>query len=117
MAIAQPAALSVRGTVVNDVHSRLNRTRVAAIARPTSLASLRRTVMRARDAGGHLSIAGGRHAMGGQQFAGGATLVDASGLARVLHFDEDTGLLEAEAGIQWPQVVRFLHERQPADDA
>ena len=117
MAFGRTTTAADRGTVVNDVHSRLNQTPVDRIVRRTSLSDLRRTVLRARDAGNHLSIAGGRHAMGGQQFAAGATLVDASGLDRVLSFDENAGLLEVEAGIQWPKLLAFLHERQPADCA
>ena len=119
MTVGRVTDAADRGAAVNDVHSRLNRTRVAGVARPTSPAALRETIVAARHAGAHLSIAGGRHAMGGQQFAAGATLVDASGLDRVLHFDEGAGLLEVEAGIQWPKVIAFLHERQPVghDDA
>jgi FAD/FMN-containing dehydrogenase len=104
-------------SVVNDVHSQLNATRVAQIVRPRSLDDLSHTVTTTRDAGGHLSIAGGRHAMGGQQFASGATLVDTTGLDRVLRFDRAAGLIEVQAGIQWPALVRFLHARQPLDSA
>ncbi len=53
-----------------------------------------------------MAIAGGRHAMGGQQFLSGGTLLDMRGLNRVRHFDESRGLLEVEAGIQWPGVLR-----------
>src|SRR5688500_14232898 len=92
-------------SIVNDVHSQLNAMRVAQVVRPRSLDALAETVNNTRDAGGHLSIAGGRHAMGGQQFAAGATLVDASGLDRVLGFDRQTGTIDVEASIQWPAVV------------
>jgi len=97
-------------TIVNDVHSQLNATRVANVVRPASLDGLIDAVVAARDTGGHLSVAGGRHAMGGQQFAAGATLVDASRLDRVLAFDRGAGLVDVEAGIQWPRLVRFLHD-------
>ena len=57
---------------VNDVHSQLNRTRVGEIVRPESLAELRDLVRRAGREGHAISVAGGRHAMGGQQFAAGS---------------------------------------------
>ena len=103
------------GHVVNDVHSQLNPTTVARVARPTSLRALAATVCAARDAGVPLAVAGGRHAMGGQQFAAGATLVDASGLNHLRGFDREAGTLDVEAGVQWPQVVRFLHDHQHPD--
>ena len=54
--------------VVNDVHSQLNATRVASIVTPHTLDELQRAIVEAKAAGGSISIAGGRHAMGGQQF-------------------------------------------------
>jgi len=53
-----------------------------------------------------MAIAGGRHAMGGQQFLSGGTLLDMRGMNRVRRFDQERGLLEVEAGIQWPGVLR-----------
>jgi hypothetical protein len=44
--------------------------------------------------------------MGGQQFLTGGTLLDMRRLNRVRSFDEQRGLLEVEAGIQWPDVIR-----------
>ncbi len=44
--------------------------------------------------------------MGGQQFLSGGTLLDMRGMNRVRRFDEERGLLEVEAGIQWPGVLR-----------
>jgi FAD/FMN-containing dehydrogenase len=93
-----------RGEWVNDVHSALNRTWVAGVERPTTLAELRAAVRAARSRGHRLCVAGGRHAMGGQQFATGATLVDVRALDRVIGFDPASGLLEVEAGIQWPAL-------------
>ncbi len=96
------------GAWVNDVHSRLNRTRVARIERPGSVEALRGVLERARREGRGLCVAAGRHAMGGQQFGSDTVLVDASGLARVRAFDPEAGLVEAEAGIQWPALVDHL---------
>jgi len=63
-------------------------------------------VRRARDEGESLAIAGGRHAMGGQQFLSDGALLDMRQMSRVLGFDEDKGLLRVEAGITWPDVIR-----------
>jgi FAD/FMN-containing dehydrogenase len=46
--------------------------------------------------------------MGGQQFATDAPLLDTRELQRVLSFDPERGLIEVEAGIQWPRLVEHL---------
>jgi FAD/FMN-containing dehydrogenase len=91
---------------LNDVHSGLNPTCVSRKVEARTLDDVVRTVQRARDEARPLAIAGGRHAMGGQQFLSGGTLLDMRGMNRVRHFDEERGLLEVEAGIQWPSVLR-----------
>ncbi len=100
------------GTIVNDVHSALNATAVAAILRPASIAAVRETVLAARAQGSALAIAGGRHAMGGQQFGTGIDLLDMTGLVRVLDFDAERGEIEVEAGIMWPALIAWLHAAQ-----
>ena len=55
-----------------------------------------------------ISVAGGRHAMGGQQFGSGTWHLDTSPLSRVLDLDSERGLVTIEAGIQWPQLVNHL---------
>src|SRR5687767_14181025 len=55
-----------------------------------------------------VSIAGGRHAMGGQQFCSGGVVLDTRPLSRVLSIDEERGLVEVEGGIQWPALVDAL---------
>jgi FAD/FMN-containing dehydrogenase len=90
----------------NDVHSGLNATRVSRTAEAHTLDDVVRAVRRARKEERSLSIAGGRHAMGGQQFLSGGTLLDMRGMTRTRRFDEERGLLEVEAGIQWPGVLR-----------
>lgn len=97
---------------VNDIHSKLNRTRVADIVRPESTEALSALVRDARRTGSALSIAGGRHAMGGQQFGTGTTLVDTTAMTQVQDFDRDRGLVEVEAGIQWPALHAYLREAQ-----
>src|SRR6266566_8938503 len=91
---------------VNDVHSQLNRTRVRKITRPASAAELRRVVRENTE----ISIAGGKHAMGGQQFATNGTLIDTRAMNRILQLDHDAGVIEVEAGIQWPQLVDGLQQ-------
>lgn len=98
--------------VVNDIHSQLNATRVAGLARPSSVSELQRLIRAARADSLAISVAGGRHAMGGQQFATGALHVDMCRLARVLAFDRSRGLVTVEAGIQWPQLIDELLARQ-----
>ena len=59
-----------------------------------------------------MSIAGGRHAMGGQQFGEGTVLIDTRGLGRVLAFDPAAGLVTVEGGIQWPALLEHLERLQ-----
>ncbi|MGZ5431821.1 MAG: FAD-binding protein [Thermoanaerobaculia bacterium] len=90
------------GEWVNDIHSQLNRTWVAGVRRPASTEELQALIRSTR---GAVCTAGGRHAMGGQQFATDATLVDMNGMRRVLAFDRDRGIIDVEAGIQWPELI------------
>jgi FAD/FMN-containing dehydrogenase len=98
--------------IVNDVHSQLNETVVKAIEHPTSLEDLASVVKRANRNGEKLCIAGSRHAMGGQQFASEAVLIDTRGMSQVVDFDPDRGIVEVEAGIEWPELVNDLLNRQ-----
>lgn len=91
---------------VNDTHSGLNRTSVSRVFEPGTLEDVVRVVRRSRSEGQPLAVAGGRHAMGGQQFLSGGTLLDMRRLTRVRGFDDQGGLLEVEAGILWPDVIR-----------
>jgi FAD/FMN-containing dehydrogenase len=96
---------------VNDVHSRINATRVAGVVRPASLGEVRGVLRDVRAAGLAVSIAGGRHAMGGQQFGTDDVLIDTRGLNRVLSFDPQAGTVEAQAGVQWPELIDHLAAR------
>jgi len=111
-----PALTRRTGLYVNDVHSQLNRTRVSEILRPESVGELRDLVRRAGQHGDAISVAGGRHAMGGQQFATDSINVDVRGLARVLSFDRERGLLEVEAGIEWPELIHHYLDAQKDSD-
>jgi len=98
--------------IVNDVHSQLNPTSIAAIDTPRSVAELQESVARAARAGKRIAIAGGRHAMGGQQFATGALLLDTRRLNRVIALDRERGIVTVEGGIQWPGLTAFLEESE-----
>ena len=98
--------------VVNDVHARLNATRVRAVVDVRSVADARH-VIRTAGPDEAICIAGGRHAMGGQQFAEGGLLLDTRRFDRVIALDTERGVVEVESGIQWPALVRRLHELQP----
>lgn len=94
--------------IVNDIHSQLNPTPVAEIVPVDSLTAIQATIHRAAQQGQPVCVAGGRHAMGGQQFGTGTVLVDTSRLKRVLGFDPVAGLIEVEAGIHWPELIGYL---------
>jgi FAD/FMN-containing dehydrogenase len=97
--------------MVNDVHSQLNATRVKRIVRPETIDAVRDVVRSAT--GRPLAIAGGRHAMGGQQFASDADLLDLTGVDEIFAFDAEHGEVEAGAGIMWPALIDGLHAAQP----
>lgn len=107
-ALAQPA----RGIVVNDVHSRLNETQVRRIAKPRSAKEVLSIAAEARKEGRAISIAGGRHAMGGQQFGTDTILIDTGGMNRALAFDQKNGFLTVQAGIRWPALLDYLERSQ-----
>ena len=62
------------GTIVNDIHSQLNATRIRRLVDVDSMRALQAAVRGATAERAGICIAGGRHAMGGQQFATGTTL-------------------------------------------
>src|SRR6266567_4626748 len=91
---------------VNDVHSQLNRTRVRELLVPRTRDELAEIVRSASQKGLPISLSGCRHSMGGQQFATDSICIDTRSLDRVISFDQERGLIEAEAGIQWPELIR-----------
>ncbi|PYJ02066.1 MAG: hypothetical protein DMF00_02755, partial [Verrucomicrobia bacterium] len=90
---------------VNDVHSQLNRTRVRELLKPRTREELAEIVRSASRKGLPISVSGCRHSMGGQQFATDSICIDTRSLDRVISFDQEHGLIEAETGIQWPKLV------------
>jgi FAD/FMN-containing dehydrogenase len=91
--------------LVNDIHSQLNSTRVLEVLEPRSLEEVQAIVRAARRDRKPVSAAGGRHAMGGQQFGTDTLLIDIRKMNRVLHLDRSRGTLEVEAGIEWPDLI------------
>src|ERR1700732_2088540 len=101
--------------LVNDIHSQLNSTRVRGISQPRSLEDVQSIVRTARKHRKVISVAGGRHAMGGQQFGSDTLLIDIRRLNRVLHLDRQRGILEVESGIEWPELIDGYLELQNTD--
>lgn len=99
-------------STVNDIHSQMNETQMTEIITPRSVEEAQAAVKRARDTGKSLSIAGGRHAMGGQQFLSGGILLDTRSLNRIIALDPDQGVVTVEAGIMWSDLVPGLRELQ-----
>jgi FAD/FMN-containing dehydrogenase len=100
-----------RSILLNDVHSRLNPTQVASVAAPQSTDELAQLIRSAGRSGEAISVSGGRHAMGGQQFAAGARHLDMSRMDDVLAFDRERGVVRVEAGIGWPKLMAYLKEQ------
>jgi FAD/FMN-containing dehydrogenase len=100
------------GVDVNDVQSQLNATRVDRVVKPTSLDEVRTALKAAKRDGLGVCIAGGRHSMGGQQFGTGCVLLDMTSFNRVESLDSEKGIVEAEAGIEWPELIDWLHREQ-----
>lgn len=96
-------------TLLNDVHSRLNPTRVAQVLRPVSVAEVQAAVTFARREGLCITVGGSRHAMGGQQFGPDTLHLDMRALNGVVSHDASRGLLHMGAGADWQAVVRASH--------
>ena len=100
---------------VNDVHSQLNRTGVLELLRPRTRGELAEIVRSSSRKGLPISVSGCRHSMGGQQFATDSICIDTRELSGLISFDRERGLLEAEAGIQWPKLIRAYVDAQAGE--
>ncbi len=110
-ALTCDATMSTR-SVVNDVHSKLNPTLVHDVVAVDSTAAVQAAIRRGRAENLSLSVSGGRHAMGGQQFGTGTLSIDTRGMNRVIDLDRERGVVQVEAGIQWPQLINQLQQMQ-----
>jgi FAD/FMN-containing dehydrogenase len=106
---------SLESAEVNDVHSQLNPTRVFEILQPRSPEDVRDIIRTAQKDRRTISICGGRHAMGGQEFGTDTALIDVRKLNRILNLNRETGIIEVEAGIEWPQLIDGYLARQSGD--
>jgi FAD/FMN-containing dehydrogenase len=80
-----------------------------------ALAEIQSALASAGASGLPVSIAGGRHAMGGHQFCRDGIVLDTRKMNRVLDLDTENGIVEVEAGIQWPDLIAYLNSTQPDD--
>lgn len=115
-ALPSAATPALNGITVNDIHSQLNSALVQQIATPGSLDECRSIIRDTQQSGKAISVSGGRHSMGGQQFADGSILIDTRSLNRVLSFDRERGLIDVEAGIEWPELIQYLHQEQAGQE-
>jgi FAD/FMN-containing dehydrogenase len=100
------------GVEVNDVQSQLNATRVNRIIRPNSIDDIQAVLGVAKKEGRAVSVAGGRHAMGGQQFGRDTLLLDMKPFNRVVSFDRAQGHITVEGGTEWPELIDYLDREQ-----
>jgi FAD/FMN-containing dehydrogenase len=101
--------------LVNDIHSKLNPTEVDRIVTVDSESALRTAIVGARAAGRPVCVAGGRHSMGGQQLVSGGVLIDTRPMRKILNLDPARGVVEVEAGIEWPDLIQGLIAMQQGD--
>jgi FAD/FMN-containing dehydrogenase len=94
--------------LLNDSHSALNPTRIARLVTPHTVDDVVAAVQGAAADGLGVSISASRHAMGGQQFGTGTVHLDMRGMTRILDLDTDRGVVHAEAGIEWWELMDGL---------
>jgi FAD/FMN-containing dehydrogenase len=104
------------GVEVNDLQSQLNATRVHRIVRPTSVETIQVALRDAQREGRAVSMAGGRHAMGGQQFGRDTIFLDTKPFNRVINFDKIKGHIQVQAGIEWPELIDYLIREQEGQE-
>ncbi|MFN8523693.1 MAG: FAD-binding oxidoreductase [Chloroflexota bacterium] len=75
--------------------------------RPRTAPDLQRT-LRSLPRGSHVSLAGARHAMGGQQFGESAIHVDTMAMTEILSLDPERGIVDVQAGVTWPLLIQGL---------
>lgn len=97
---------------LNDAQSLLNPTTVNQVLQPSSEEAVCQAIHQAEKEGLAISVAGGRHAMGGQQFLTQGLHLDTTGLKRILALDPTNGHLTVQGGIMWPEIIRYLHDAQ-----
>jgi FAD binding domain len=99
---------------LTDIHGRLHVSRPALYRRATCVADVVDTLVHARRRGLAVAVAGGRHAMGGQQFLSDGCVLDMRGVNRIHALDRERGLITVGAGITWPELMRGYLRLQAA---
>ncbi|HIA72801.1 MAG TPA: FAD-binding oxidoreductase [Phycisphaerales bacterium] len=103
------------GILVNDAHAAMNETWVREIQKPETVEALQNNVRDAVLKNMNVSISGGRHALGTQQFATDSMLIDTTSLNKVIGLDPNNGLVKVEAGIRWPELMEVLRTWQQGE--
>lgn len=97
-------AVQAQAIVVNDVTG-MTPVEVAAVVQPESTQQVAELV---KKTSGSISIAGGKHSMGGQTAFDNAIQIDTSKLNHVIAFNPEKKLLTIEAGASWQQVQQLI---------
>ena len=108
--LAATPKLGGGGTRITD-WGRLQSASVRRIVRPRTEDELRQVVRDAARSGSRLAARGVGHGAGGQSFCDNAVVVDMTGLNRVLHLDEGTPSIRAQAGASWSVLTRVLEPK------
>ena len=103
--MSEAANVGAPGVVLDDVQSALNATRVHRVVRPAAVDDVVQAVRAAAAEGRAVSIAGSRHAMGGQQFGTDNVHLDMRGMAALRSLDAERGLVDVEAGMEWSELL------------
>lgn len=101
--------------ILNDVHSALNETAVKIVKHPQSIQDIIDAIVLAKKSDLSISISGGKHSMGGQEFGTDTIHLDMSAYNKIINLDKDKGIVELESGIQWPELINWLVEKQKND--
>lgn len=110
---SQPGAdIKREDVVLNDIHSQLNSTEHIAVVVPKSVDEIQNAIREAKAKKQFISISGGKHSMGGQQFGSGTINLNMSSFNKVISLDSEKGIVEVESGIQWPELVTWLSNNQ-----
>jgi len=110
--VACASSRNTSSSLLNDIHSKLNLSGHHEIVRPTTTEEIQRTIRRAKRQGRSISISGGRHSMGGQQFGKGTIHISMSSFNKVVSYKEKERIIEVQSGIQWPELIDWLITKQ-----
>jgi len=102
---SSPNALCRHETTTWDTHSKLNVVSHRYRVEVTSIADIQHALKSAREKNIVVITAGGRHSMGGQQFAHDGILLDMRKFNKVLNFDVERGLIKVESGTMWSDLI------------